>query len=177
MGSPVTTYGPAQTAITRTPIDFTSLPKGKMGQTLAEPSLMTMLTSLFSGRGLGPTGQTIYVDPSQPDMHRTILHEEVHAALDPLENSGVLAKLNADNPFYNEIASRMSPSDLGRYPNSEVAAYTVTRDPRLNTQYLNPDSDIQPSWIDGYINALSNGLKSLNPKLHANLLKIAAAAR
>jgi len=144
-------YGPAQARITRTPITFdTSLPTAGLYQTESpiHKIASAILPSLFQ-----PGGKITINPEGTADLSKTTRHEEIHAALDKLNQSGKLDELAAQNPYYSQLKPNV---DVGDMP-AEMPAYIGTAD--------NAELGIPDILSNKYYGKLVQQLQQLDPNL------------
>jgi hypothetical protein len=121
----------------------------------AEGVLHHLVSSVIPG--LVPGVGKIEVNPNNTaSVARTVQHEKVHALLDPLNADGTLDKLNATNPYYKAVASKIT-LEPGGDTSTEAPAYAATGETK---QFGIPDTTSQ-----AYKAYLHNQLKSINPKV------------
>lgn len=146
-----TSYGPAQARVTRTPVDYsTNLPTAGLFQSESpiHKIASAILPSVF------PPGGHITINPSgTSDVGRTTRHEEIHAALDPINQSGQLDALNADNPAFTEAQPN---TDIGE-KNQEMPAYAGSGE--LS------EVGVNPIISQAYIGKLRDQLFKLDPAM------------
>ena len=155
-----TTYGPAQSRRTRTPIEFTSSEENA-GRYTPPSDFQQFLSKIpLLGQLINSAG-TIKVNPANTsDINRVVKHESVHALLNPLFQSGQLEQLNNQNPAYSPIAAKIMSSGVGD-PNAEAPAYSTTGESGM-IGVTNPLSS-------QYIDNLKQQLFKLDPKLAQKL--------
>lgn len=166
MGSPIT-YGPAVSLHGRIPIQFRSLPEGQSGQTEIDPSIRTLVESLFKSPSQIPDQRshgTLVIDPNSSDIHSiadvgtTIRHEDTHAILYPLGESAMTAA--KESPFYGEIANALMAAQRGGRMAQEVPAYVASNDPRVKVDPLH-----KTAFWKGYMDQIN----TLDPKIAKQL--------
>lgn len=118
-----TSYGPAFSRVTRTPITFGPVPEDRAGQYTNPTDLSNLLSSLPIVKNfLNRTGN-IRIDPeSTSNVGRTIRHEDVHSLLHNLD----LSKLNLENPSFLPALTSTPFQKLMGNPQRELPAYTAT---------------------------------------------------
>jgi len=139
-----TTYGPAESLVTHTPITYGSLPgAGYAGD-------------------FNPQTNTIKIDPSKGNVSQITKHEQVHALLNRLPNAGVAQTQSA--PGYQNIATRLNGTVQGNLPD-EVPAY-MAQSPTSQTYGV---SDAQRN---AYMQGLVGQLQKLDPTIAAKLQRL-----
>jgi hypothetical protein len=143
---PTVSQGPAVTT-------NTSLPTA--GKWTPESPLHSLASSVLPG--LIHPGGLITVNPNNTaSVERTIQHEKVHALLGKLDDDGTLDKLNASNPYYQHVASKIL-LEPGTSASTEAPAYTATGE---SSQF-----GIDPKIAKQYNQHLQGQLKSIDPDL------------
>lgn len=156
----VTSFGPAITRRTRTPITFGKIAEGQSGDYSA-PALIPQLASLIPlFRNLGVGTGDIKVDPDSPDntdLSSTIKHEEIHSLLNNLNFTGKMGRLASSNPFYKQVADKLTKAGRGGDPILETPAYAGAFEP---TQ-----TPVPQQTRNSYIGYLADQLQKMDPKI------------
>lgn len=138
-GADGTTYGPAQSRISRTPIEFTEdMPALRQGEYF-------------------PQSDKIRVNPNSKGfpVHQVLKHEQIHAILSKLPQEGVPQSTSA--PGYSDIAQRIQGAVQGN-PADEVPAY-------MGQSQTPGFYGISPEQRNAYIQGLQQQLTKLDPKI------------
>lgn len=105
--------------------------------------------------GLFHPGGLVIVNPDHTaHLQTTIQHEKVHALLNDLDSSGTLDKLNAANPYFKQVASKLilNPTDDA---STEAPAYAATGETK--------QSGVDPQVASQYHQYLIEQLKQIDP--------------
>ena len=109
----------------------------------------TMAPGLFHPGGL------VLINPDHTaHFQTTIQHEKVHALLNTLNSNGTLDKLNASNPYFKQVASKLI-LDPTNDPSSEAPAYIATGESK--------QVGIDPEVANGYKQHLIQQLQTIDP--------------
>jgi hypothetical protein len=168
-----TSYGPAFSRVTRTPIIFDNA-SGNAGL-YTHPSLLADMVANIPiiKNFINQTG-TIHINPENigtrdnldnTDVGTVTRHEQIHQLLHKLYESNKLEGMNRKNPYYNSIVNSLNPN-IKVYmqgqggagdPQAELPAYTATKESsRLSIP--------QPLAQD-YVNYLQDQLFKIDPNL------------
>jgi hypothetical protein len=138
----------------------TSLPTA--GHEDDEGAFHSLLSSLFPS--IFTPGPTITVNPNNTaNVQRTIQHEKIHALLSNLNSKGTLDKLNDQNPYFKQIASKLV-MEPGNDASTEAPAYTGTGEAS--------QVGIPPILSKQYNDYLRNQLFKLDPNLANQFQKL-----
>lgn len=147
---PSTTYGPAQSRITRTPINFTN--QGDQWGGLYDPN-----------------SNQITVNPNNTgDVGRTVRHESVHAVM---SNPQVQTAANQGPQMQSAIASM--PHFIGD-PTAEAASYISQNQPGMRV----PGSNITSNWPNatrnGALDEMMSNVRNMSPSSADQLQRLNA---
>lgn len=139
-----TTWGPAVTRLTKTPINFTT------GKAMDNP------TDLGEYYPQGDKAKTITVNPLLDDPHETIRHESIHALMDqlPLKQQ---ANIATSAPNFLSIANVVGRQAAG-IPEIEVPAYMGSSP---TSKFLGVSDDDR----NAFVNHIQQTLMNLNPSM------------
>ena len=161
----VSSYGPAQSRHTRTPVRFTDMGPGQQGE-YDPPSPLALVKILLSNPGIisqaGKGIITLNPNAKDFDLNTVSRHEQMHANMNQIpskwyqgEGSGG-QELAQSVPGYQQIAEQLAIRRGGEMPN-EVPAYAVTN---------NPDqTGIPQNWMDEYQDKLKSTMAKNFPAL------------
>lgn len=138
-----TTYGPAVSLVTRTPIEYGNLPPNRSGEYY-------------------PDKKSIKIDPNKGNVSQVTRHESVHALLDQLPQSGQPQATSA--PGFMDIARRIQGTVAGDVEN-EVPAY-MAQSP--TSQFYG----INNSQRNEYMRGLVEQLNKLDPTLGQKMQRL-----
>ena len=94
------------------------------GKYVPEGAIHSVVSSMIPG--LVHPGGTIQVNPNNTaNLNTTIQHEKVHALLSKYDNDGTMDKLNAANPYYPQMISKIQ-LEPGGDSSMEAPAYAAT---------------------------------------------------
>ena len=109
--------------------------------------------------GLVHPGGSIQINPNNTaDVQRILQHEKVHALLDGLNEDGTLDRLNAANPYFKSMASKILVEPGGDI-STEAPAYAATGEAK--------QFGIDPKISTAYQTHLQKQLTTIDPKLGA----------
>ena len=141
-----TTYGPAQSLVSRTPIDFDEdMPANRQGEYF-------------------PQTNRIHVNPNSKGfpVSQVLKHEQVHALLQTLPNGGASQTTSA--PGFMDIARRLQGTRAGNVED-EVPAY-MAQSPTSEFYGVSDDQR------NAYVNGLTQQLQKLDPTLAAKFQRL-----
>ncbi len=129
----------------------TSLPEA--GKYSPEGPIHKLASSMAPG--VFHPGGLITVNPNHTaNLQTTIQHEKVHALLDSINSNGTLDKLNASNPYFPAMASKLQlTKDYD--PSQEAPAYAATGEAA--------SVGIDPDVTKNYRQHLIGQLKQIDP--------------
>jgi hypothetical protein len=161
----VTSYGPAQSRHTKTPVRFADLGKDQEGQ-YDPPSPGAIIKILLSNPAIlkeaGKGVITLNPNAQDFDLEKVSKHEQMHANMNEIPSKWYQAsgtggrELAQSIPGYQQIAEQLALRRGGEMPN-EVPAYAATN---------NPDqTGIPQNWMDEYTDKLKNVISKNFPQL------------
>lgn len=139
-----TTYGPAVTRISRTPVSYGDLPPNRSGE-------------------FYPDKNTIKIDPNKGNVPQVTRHESIHAILNQLPQAGAPQTTSA--PGFMDIARRIQGQVAGDVEN-EVPAY-MGQSPQSQFYGIS-DND-----RNAYMQGLVGQLQKLDPNISTKMQKLA----
>lgn len=142
-----TTYGPAVSLISRTPIEYGELPANRSGE-------------------FYPDKNSIKIDPTKGNVSRVTKHEQVHALLNNFRAGAAPQTTSA--PGFMDIARRMQGTVAGNMED-EVPAY-MAQSPTSGVYGI---SDQQRN---DYMNGLVGQLQKLDPNIAAKLQRLSQSS-
>ena len=161
----VTSYGPAQSRHTRSPVRFKDLGADQEGQ-YDSPSPIEAIKILLSNPGiLGSASKgliTLNPDAKDFDLENTSKHEQMHALMDQVPSKWYQAQGTAGRdlatsiPGYQQIAEQLALRRAGNMPD-EVSAYANTNNPS--------QTGIPQNWMDEYTDKLKSTMATNFPQL------------
>ncbi len=140
---PGVTYGPAVSLVTRTPVEYGELPPNRSGEYY-------------------PDSKSIKIDPRKGNVSRVTRHEQIHALLDRLPQSGAPQATSA--PDFMNIARSLQGTVAGDMQN-EVPAY-MAQQPNSGFYGI---SDLQRN---NYIQGLAAQLQKLDPNIASKFQRL-----
>jgi hypothetical protein len=146
-GADGTTYGPAQSRISRTPIEFSE----------------NMPSARTQGEFI-PAENRIRMNPNSKGfpINQVLRHEQIHAVLNGLPNAGVPQAEAA--PGFSDIAQRVQGAATGNM-GDEVPAY-------MGQSQTPGFYGISPEQRNAYIQGLQSQLVKLDPKIAERFAKL-----
>lgn len=139
-----TTYGPAVSLVSHTPIEYGELPPNRSGE-------------------FYPDKNSIKIDPNKGNVSRVTKHEQVHALLNNFRAGGAAQTTSAPN--FMDIARRIQGTVAGNMED-EVPAY-------MAQQPTSGVYGISDQQRNEYMNGLVDQLQKLDPNIAAKMKRIA----
>lgn len=141
-----TTYGPAMSRVTRTPIEYGELPPHRSGE-------------------FYPDKDSIKIDPNKGNVPQVTRHEQIHALLNKLPMAGAPQTTSA--PGFMDIARVIQPQIAGDIEN-EVPAY-------MGQQSNSGFYGISDAQRNQYMQGLVGQLQKLDPSIAQKMQRLSGA--